>query len=35
MIAYQISKTATHSLALMLKDSTDMPNNTNIVTILL
>jgi len=34
MLSYHIAKTAAHSLALTLKDSHDLPNNTNILTIL-
>lgn len=34
MVAYQIAKTAAHTLALTLKDSTDLPANTIIITIL-
>ncbi len=34
MLAYQIAMTSTHSLALALKDSSDLPEGTCIVTIL-
>jgi hypothetical protein len=34
MIAYQVAKTAVHSLALTLKESTDLPANIIIITIL-
>jgi hypothetical protein len=34
MLGYHIAKTATHSLALTLKDSSELPNNTVIITIL-
>jgi hypothetical protein len=34
MIAYQVAKTAAHSLAQILKESTEIPAKTTIVTIL-
>jgi len=34
MVAYQIAKTAAHTLAWTLKDSTDLPANSVILTIL-
>ncbi len=34
MLAYQISKTSLHTLALILKDSNDIPKDTTIITIL-
>ena len=34
MLAYQISKTSLHTLALILKDSNDLPKNSVVITIL-
>jgi hypothetical protein len=34
MLAYQVAKTATHTLSWSLKDSTDLPSESIIITIL-